>query len=231
MLLRSRFQTQFSSDNKPRLNPTVAALTFNPFQENTFVIWDEKKECAIVDPGCLDQHEKDQLAHFIEQNGLKPTQLLLTHVHVDHVLGNGFVKEKYGLSPIMHEEGMKPYEAVADYGKTWGFNDIEIVPPASFLNDGDTVNIGDSKWEVIYTPGHCPGEVCFYHEPSKQLIAGDVLFQGSIGRTDLPGGDHALLIRVIKERLLPLPDDVIVYAGHGPSTNIGFERAHNPFLQ
>ena len=211
--------------------PNVHALTFNPFQENTYVIWDDSQECAIIDPGCMDSSEQNQLVKFIESEGLKPTHLILTHGHVDHVLGVAFVKEKYGLAPIMHKLDVQGYLAVPNYAQSFGFMGVKVIDPVSFLEHEDVVTIGKTHWKVIFTPGHTPGEVCLYHEESKQLIAGDVLFQGSIGRTDLPGGDHSALIESIKTELFCLPDDVKVYSGHGPTTSIGYERQYNPFLQ
>lgn len=211
--------------------PNVHALTFNPFQENTYIIWDETNECAIIDPGCMDNSEEQEMVRFIDENNLTPKQLILTHGHVDHVLGVNFVKKQYGLTPIMHKADVAGYKAVPNYAQTFGFTGIVVVEPESFLEGGDTVTIGKTDWDVIFTPGHTPGEVCLYHEESKQLIAGDVLFLGSIGRTDLPGGDHGTLINSIKTELLVLPDDVKVYSGHGPTTSIGYERQYNPFLQ
>ena len=208
----------------------VHALTFNLFRENTYIIWDATKECAIIDPGCMDSAEQEQLADFIESEGLNPAQLILTHGHVDHVLGVSFVKQKYGLSPIIHKLDVQGYMAVPNYAQQFGFADVEVVEPTSFMEHNDTITIGKTPWRVIFTPGHTPGEVCLYHEESKQLIAGDVLFQGSIGRTDLPGGNHQTLIDSIKTELMCLPDDVKVYSGHGPTTSIGYERQYNPFL-
>ncbi len=211
--------------------PYVHTLTFNPFQENTYLIWDDTKTCAIIDPGCMDASEQKELTDLIAREGLHPEQLILTHGHVDHVLGVAFVKEKYGLTPIMHKADVPGYMAVPNYAQSFGFNNVKVVEPSAFIDHDDVITIGKTEWKVIFTPGHTPGEICLYHEESKQLIAGDVLFLGSIGRTDLPGGDHSTLIRSIKTELLSLPDDVKVYCGHGPTTTIGQERSSNPFLQ
>ena len=206
-------------------------FVFNPFQENTYLIWDEENNCAIIDPGCADEHERKELVGFIEENELKPVKLLNTHCHVDHVLGNKFLAEKYNLKLEMHKAEIPVLNAVPSYGAQYGFETGEMAKPEVFLEHGDQVQIGSIELEVIYTPGHSPGGICFYHIPTKQIIVGDALFYGSIGRTDLPGGNHAQLIDAIKKELLTLPEDVQVHSGHGPSTNIGFEKAHNPFLQ
>ncbi|MBL4586338.1 MAG: MBL fold metallo-hydrolase [Flavobacteriales bacterium] len=209
----------------------IKTFVFNPFQENTYLLWDELYNCAIIDPGCADDEERAALVSFIEEEGLKPIKLLNTHCHVDHVLGNRFLAEKYDLELEMHEDDIPVLNAVPTYGASYGFNTGEMVQPTVFLKDGDVVSVGSVELKVIHTPGHSPGGICFYHESTKQIIVGDALFQGSIGRTDLPGGDHAQLINAIKTNLLVLPEDVRVFSGHGPSTNIGFEKANNPFLQ
>ncbi len=209
----------------------LRTLVFNPFQENTYLIWDEEKNCAIIDPGCSDEHEQNQLVSFLEENGLKPIKLLNTHCHVDHVLGNKFLADKYNLKLEINEGDAPILEAVPKYGVSFGFNTGPMVEPSVFLKDGDTVMVGSVALEVIHTPGHSPGGICFYHQPSKQVVVGDTLFYGSIGRTDLPGGSHPQLINSIKTKLLTLPEDVKAHTGHGPSTSIGFEKANNPFLQ
>ncbi|MCF8257106.1 MAG: MBL fold metallo-hydrolase [Flavobacteriales bacterium] len=206
-------------------------FAFNPFQENTYIIWDGEGQCAIIDPGCYDPDEKEELGAFITNEKLTPVKLLNTHCHVDHVLGNRFVAERYGLGLEMHRDDVPVLEAVPRYAMNYGFDTGEMVRPTTFLNDGETVKVGKLEIEILHVPGHSPGSVCFYHRASAHVIAGDALFQGSIGRTDLPGGDHAQLIQAIKSKLLTLPDGVSVHPGHGPSTTIGFEKRHNPFLQ
>jgi len=209
----------------------LKSFVFNPFQENTYLVWDDDLNCAIIDPGCSAEYEQNELIEFIDKNGLKPVKLLNTHCHVDHVLGNKFLVDKYRLELEMHKGDVPVLNAVPNYGASYGFNTGEMAVPGKFLNDGDTVSVGSIDLKVIHTPGHSPGGICFYHEPSKQVIVGDALFYGSIGRTDLPGGNHAQLIDAIKTKLLTLPEDVQAHSGHGPSTNIGFEKNHNPFLQ
>lgn len=209
----------------------IEAFTFNPFQENTFVLYDETKECVIIDPGCYSDSEKSELADFIEKNELKPVHLLNTHCHIDHILGNKFISEKYGLLPQFNEKEVEILLATTAYGPSMGIH-VDASPiPENYLDEGDIVKFGNSQLEIIFTPGHCPGEICFYHTGQKFVIGGDVLFYGSIGRTDLPGGDYASLINSIKTKLLPLGDDYVVYPGHGPETNIGLEKRQNPFLR
>lgn len=209
----------------------LKSFPFNPFQENTYVVWDKEGHCAIIDPGCYEQHERDELIAFIESQNLKPIKLLNTHCHVDHVLGNRFISEKYALDLEMHRDDLPVLQAVPSYARNWGFETGEMVTPAVFLKEGETVSVGDLTFEILHVPGHSPGSICFYHRPSAQVIAGDALFYGSIGRTDLPGGNHAQLINAIKTKLLTLPDEVRVHPGHGPATTVGFEKRNNPFLQ
>ncbi len=207
------------------------SFTFNPFQENTYLVWDDEKKCAIIDPGCYDAFERQEMVEFIETMGLTPTKLLNTHCHVDHVLGNRFVSEKYGLKLEMHENDLPVLNAVPNYARHYGFETGEMIQPSIFLRDGDAVSVGKLNFEILHVPGHSPGSICFYHKESAQIISGDALFYGSIGRTDLPGGNHMQLIQSIKSKLLTLEDSVAVFSGHGPKTTIGNERNHNPFLQ
>ncbi len=209
----------------------LKVFTFNPFQENTYVVWDDDMHCAIIDPGCYDAWEKQELAEFIESNSLRPVKLLNTHCHVDHVLGNRFVAERFGLGLEMHLDDLPVLEAVPRYAMNYGFNTGEMISPSLYLNEGDVVKVGSLELHVLHVPGHSSGSICFHHPSSAKVIAGDALFQGSIGRTDLPGGNHAQLIRSIRTKLLNLPDHVTVHPGHGPKTTIGSERKSNPFLQ
>jgi len=209
----------------------IHTLVFNPFQENTYLLFDDTKECAIIDPGMLTEAEQDKLVAVINQLGLKPVVALQTHLHVDHVLGCGFVLEKYGLSPMAHKADEFFLEITKSYAQQFGII-IQQNPPAlgGYLNHNDEVKFGNTALKVIHIPGHSPGGILFYNEPSGILVAGDVLFKGSVGRSDLPGGNHHELIDGINEKLMILPDDVKVYPGHGPSTTIGLERSGNPFL-
>lgn len=209
---------------------SVKFFTFGPFEENTYVLHDETKECIILDPGCYDTNEKRVLAGFIETERLKPVKLLNTHAHIDHMLGNNFVAGKYNLKLEMHQLDVSLLKAAPNYGQMWGIQAEPSPDPEILLKEGDEVTFGNSMLQVIETPGHSEGSISFYSEADRFVIAGDVLFYGSIGRTDLPGGDFDTLIRSIKERLFPLGDDCKVYSGHGPVTTIGFEKENNPFL-
>jgi len=210
----------------------VAEFTFNPFQENTYILYDDTKECVIFDPGCYTAAERKQLSEFIEAAELKPVRLINTHCHLDHIFGNSFVAEKYGLGLEIHKGEVVVLEAAPIACQKYGIPYPDPSPAASsFLEENTTITFGNTMLELLFTPGHSPASLSFYCKESNFLIAGDVLFYGSIGRTDLPGGDFDTLINSIKTQLFPLPDDTKVFAGHGPSTTIGFEKANNPFLQ
>jgi glyoxylase-like metal-dependent hydrolase (beta-lactamase superfamily II) len=209
----------------------IAIFTFNPFAENTFVLYDETGECIIVDPGCNDPHEEKTLKEFIEGNKLKPVKLVNTHFHIDHVLGNQFVADTFGLSPEMHREALYFFNIQPQIAQSYGIRYKGSPEPGKFLEEGDKIRFGNTTLDVYHVPGHSRGSICLHHRESKTLIAGDVLFQESIGRTDLPGGDYDTLIRGIKTKLLTLDPETRVYPGHGPSTTIGYEKENNPFLK
>lgn len=210
---------------------SLQKFTFNPYQENTYVLFDESKECVIIDPGMYDGREQNQLASFINENDLKPVLLLNTHCHIDHVLGNKFVFDLWGLKPQFHQGELYILQAVPGYAPQMGMR-YELSPePETFLPESGTVYFGNSQLELIFAPGHSPAHLCFYAREENFLIGGDVLFHQSIGRTDLPGGNHQQLINSIKQQLFVLPNDCEVFPGHGPSTTIGFEKLNNPFLR
>lgn len=209
----------------------IHIFTFNAFAENTYVLYDETRECAIVDPGCYDKDEQEALAGFIRTENLTPVRLINTHCHIDHVLGIPFICETYGLQPEIHKGELPVLQYAEQIGLMYG-TPVEHMPaPGKFLDEGDIVHFGNTQLEIFYTPGHSPASICFYHRGSKQLISGDVLFKESIGRTDLPGGDYETLMQSIFNKLMILDDDVKVYPGHMDSTEIGTERRWNPFLQ
>lgn len=211
---------------------TVQALTFNPFQENSYVLFDESRECIIIDPGCYEKSEQDLLKNFVEENELKPVKLINTHCHIDHVLGNKFVAKNWNLSLEMHELDLPLLHSVKDYCTAYGFDHYDESPePSVFLKEGEQVLFGNSALNILFTPGHAPGHICLHSPTQKFVIAGDTLFQMSIGRTDLPGGDYDTLMNSIKTVLMPLTEDTQVFCGHGPSTSIGFEKMNNPFLK
>lgn len=208
----------------------IASFTFNPFNENTYVLFDETKQCIIIDPGCYDDKERAEMVNFIEKNKLTPVRLLNTHCHIDHVFGNKFISKKYNVGLEINKHDIPTLNSLMQVAHLYQLNAEESPEPAKFLDEGDKVLFGNSSLEVFFTPGHSPGSITFYNKEQKFMIAGDVLFYGSIGRTDLPGCDHDALIRNIKTKLFPLGDDFKVYSGHGPQTSIGFERKNNPFL-
>ena len=209
---------------------SVQSFTANPYQENAYVLFDESKECIIIDPGAYTSQEQNELSHFIESSQLKPVRLLNTHCHIDHVLGNAFVHSMYGLLPEFHSLELELLHAIPGYAPQMGIR-YELSPlPETFLPETGNIAFGQSTLELIFAPGHSPGHLCFYSPADNFLIGGDVLFYQSIGRTDLPGGNHQQLLDNIKHKLFNLPTDCVVYPGHGPSTQIGFEKAHNPFL-
>jgi hydroxyacylglutathione hydrolase len=209
----------------------IESFTFNPFSENTYVLYDDTKECVVIDPGCSNKTEQQELQDFIKTNELKVVRLLNTHCHIDHVLGNKFVADTYGIPLEIHEDDLPVLRSVPTYSAAYGFPQYQEILPEKFLKEGEDVAFGNTRLQVLLTPGHAPGHVVFYHTESQNLIGGDVLFQRSIGRTDLPGGDYDTLIQSIKTKLFTLPDEVTVHPGHGPSTTIGEEKASNPFLR
>ena len=209
----------------------LAIYTFNDFSENSYVLYDDTKECVIIDPGCNSFEEEARLGHFIESNQLKPVRLLNTHCHIDHVLGNLFVSKAFGLKLEIHKGEIPVLEYVPQMSSMYGIPYKGSPELGLFIEPGVDINFGNTNLKVLFTPGHSPASVSFYNAEQKILIAGDVLFEGSIGRTDLPGGNFETLIQSIKEQYYPLGDDVQVFPGHGASTNIGAEKASNPFLQ
>lgn len=206
-------------------------FTFNAFSENTYVLYDDTRQGVIIDPGCYERAERDALAGFITQEKLEIKYLLNTHGHVDHVLGNAWIKRTYGVQLLVHPIDEQTLRAVQVYAPMYGIAAYEPAEPDGYLEEGNQVTFGDTTLEVLLVPGHAPGHIAFYHPSQRFCIGGDVLFQGSIGRYDLPGGDLQILLRSIREKLLPLGDDVTVYPGHGPETTIGRERKYNPFLK
>ncbi len=208
----------------------IKAFTFSPISENTYVLYNNDGKAIIIDPGCYFPNEQETLKDFLTDNSLTPVYLLNTHCHLDHVFGNKWVHENYGLEPHLHpnEEAMLALAPVS--GERWGLPFQNYTGPLHFLNDGDTVLLGETEIQVILAPGHSPGSICFYIPSQGDLIGGDVLFRGSIGRTDLPGGDSETLLNSIREKLWVLPDETVVYSGHGIKTTIGYEKRNNPFL-
>jgi|SRR5688572_2439438 len=210
---------------------TIKSFCFNSFEENTYVLSDETKECIIIDPGCHMKEEEQELTGYISEKNLKPVRLVNTHCHIDHILGNGFIASKYGLVLEAHQMEI-PVLKSSDYvSKMYQIHLNPSPEIGKFLKEGDTIKFGNSELMIFFTPGHSPGSITFYSPDGKFIISGDVLFERSIGRTDLPGGDYDTLIDSIITKLLPLGDDVLVYCGHGNSTLLGEEKRLNPFLR
>jgi len=208
----------------------LKSFTFNPFQENTYIVYDENNEAFIIDPGNSNHSENEELKHFISEKNLKPTRLLLTHAHVDHIMGARFIFDTYGLLPEVHEADLFFVDRMQQSAAMYGVNCEQAPTPLKFIKEGDAITLGNYVFDCLFTPGHSPGSITFHNKANKLVIAGDVLFRGSIGRSDLPMGDHETLLQSIRDKLLVMEDDTKVYSGHGPMTTIGVEKRSNPFL-
>jgi len=210
---------------------TIQSFTFNPFQENTYLVINEQKECLIVDPGMLEHHENQKIVAFIEQNKLVPKKIINTHAHIDHILGVDYLKQKFNLEFGLHQLELPVLSGAMGSAAIFGFN-FSAVPKVDFyISEKESIVFGDDELELRFVPGHSPGSILFYSKANKFAISGDALFQGSIGRTDLPGGDSDTLISSIQTQIYALPDDTIIYSGHGPSTTVGTEKRNNPFVR
>ena len=205
-------------------------FTFNPVAENTYVLYNEAKEAIIIDPGCYFEEERKQLQEFLEKNSLKPVQLVNTHCHLDHVFGNKWIHDTYKLELFIHPNEERVLQFAPQSGEMWGMPVDNYTGPLHFLQQNQVISLGQNEIKILLAPGHSPGSICLYCEKEGFVIGGDVLFRESIGRTDLPGGNHNQLLQSIREQLFILPDDVIVLPGHGEPTTIGYEKKNNPFL-
>lgn len=208
---------------------SVSRLVFNAFMVNTYLLHDESRECVIIDPGCVEPGEKKELEKFLSDNGLVLVRNINTHCHIDHILGNGFIAEKYNVRPEYHRASGPFFFTAKEIARSFGYSLDHIPEPSGFIEDGDLITFGRSGLSVLYTPGHADGSVCFYSQSQDFVITGDVIFRESIGRTDLPTGNLSLLMRSIKDKLFTLPDKTAVYPGHGPESTIGYEKMNNPF--
>jgi len=208
----------------------LKSFTFNPFQQNTFLVYDDEGSAYLIDAGNSTDSENEQLKNFLEEKKLTLKRFLLTHAHIDHILGARYIFDTFGLLPEMHENEIFFIDRMMQSAGMYGVNCEQAPMAEKFIKEGDKIMLGKYEFDCIFTPGHSPGSISFYNKENKLLLSGDVLFKGSIGRSDLPMGDHETLIRSIKEKLFPLGDDVKVYSGHGPATTIGFEKTSNPFL-
>ena len=209
---------------------TIKSFEFSPIQENTYILYNEFNECIIIDPGCYFDAEKEELVAFLSNNNLTPKMLLNTHCHLDHVFGNKFISEKYDLKLHLHENEKSVLAFAPTSGLMYDMPFDNYSGEFNLLNEGDSISLGQDELKVLLVPGHSPGSLAFYSDRNKFVISGDALFRNSIGRTDLPGGNHAQLIKSIKEQLLTLPEETLVYSGHGPVTKVGDEKKNNPYL-
>lgn len=209
----------------------IARLIFNPIQENTYIIWDDTLEAAVIDAGNMNERENEVLAKFIADNGLKPKYALNTHGHFDHLLGVDFLREKYGAQLAMSSKDEFLLKDASVSAELFGVK-ADALPEAIDidLEGKESIKFGNTELKIIPTPGHTPGHVAFFEPESKVLFTGDTLFRESIGRTDLPGGDYSWIMRSIIENILPLGDDVKIYPGHGETSDIGHESMYNPFV-
>ena len=211
----------------------VAIFQFSLFGINTYLVFDpQSKECAIIDPGMSTPEEELAIENFIAEKGLTLTQIINTHLHIDHVAGIPYLREKFGVPVKAHEGDRFLGEGLDQQARMFGLNmnlgEIEI---SEYLKPGDKIKIGEGELEVLSVPGHSKGSIALYDKAGGYIITGDALFQGSIGRTDLPGGDYSELIESISKELLSLPDETAVLPGHGPASTIGEEKRTNPFLR
>ena len=207
----------------------IQPFIFGPFQENTYIIHDATGDGIIIDPGCTQPSEQKQLQHYVESHKLQITKVVNTHCHIDHVLGNEFAKTQFD-APLWIPEGEEDvYRAVQVYAANYGFPQYQEAEVDGYLNENQQLIVGETIFEILLVPGHSPGHLAFFQPQAKICIGGDVLFNGSIGRTDLPGGDYQTLIDSIHRKIFTLGDDVVVYSGHGPSTTVGHEKKTNPF--
>lgn len=207
----------------------LKVFTFNDFAENTYLLYGSSGQAIIIDPGCYYREEQEELHHFITDNHIAVKQVLNTHCHIDHVLGNYFVKERLKVPLLIPQGEEVVLKSVKAYAPSYGFHQYQEASPDAYLTEQTPLTLEGESIQILSVPGHSPDHVAFYIESQKTLIGGDVLFRESIGRTDLPGGSHATLIQSIHTKFFTLPDEVVVYPGHGPETTIAYEKKFNPF--
>ncbi len=207
----------------------VKCFTFNSFAENTYLLYDDSKDCIIIDPGCYSKGEEERLKKYISDKRLKVVKNINTHCHIDHVLGNYFVCKTFGVDLLIPEGEQQILRAVSSYAASYGFSMYQHVKPADFLLQDRLIAFGNSTLSVLFVPGHSPGHLAFYAAEEGFCVSGDVLFRESVGRSDLPGGNEQILKRSIHEQMFALPDNTVIYCGHGPTTSIGYEKRSNPF--
>lgn len=208
----------------------IASFIFNPFQENTYVVWDGTNECIIIDAGNYSAADDRALSDFIRERELLPVMALNTHGHVDHILGVNYATATFGIPFALHGDDSFLVDSAAEHGKLYGFAVKEVPGIGKDMKGVAGIEFGETALRIIHTPGHTPGHICIYEPEGKILFSGDTLFKESIGRTDLPGGDYSWIMRSILEKLVPLGGDVEFYPGHGPKSTIGHETLYNPFI-
>ncbi|HRZ41799.1 MAG TPA: MBL fold metallo-hydrolase [Bacteroidales bacterium] len=208
----------------------IHRMVFNAFQVNTYIAYHSDGDAMIVDPACYTSREQEEIDRFITNNNLTVKHIVHTHCHVDHILGTRYACEKFGQSPKMHQAGLPFYQSMVEFANGHGFEVDEPVMPDGYLADGDVLALGDQYIKILYTPGHANGSICLVSEPDKWMITGDLVFYGSIGRTDLPTGSLEVLLASVRKSVLIYPDDFVLYPGHGRQTTVGYERRNNPFL-
>jgi glyoxylase-like metal-dependent hydrolase (beta-lactamase superfamily II) len=208
----------------------IFKLVFSPIDVNTYILADNSGNCAVIDCGCYDNRDFDRLVKFIESKNLKPALLLNTHCHLDHIFGNRFFLEKYGIGGLCNILEDMNRESAENHAAFFGLKMQTPPEPSGLLNDNDVVSLGSEELIVLHVPGHSPGSLAFYNRKDGCVFSGDTLFSGSIGRSDFPGGDHDTLLNSIKSKLFTLPGSTVVYPGHGPETTIEREMATNPFF-
>ena len=209
----------------------VNKFIFNSFGVNTYILADAiTGKCLVIDPACQYKGEETELLGFLTENRLQPVAMLNTHYHIDHILGNTLICNTYKLSPQCHKSSKLLWETATDFGRVFGIKVEDLIIPVDFIDEGDSIPFGESTVKILYTPGHADGSICLVNHADRYVITGDVLFRDSIGRTDLPTGNFDTLYQSITTKIFTLPDDYIVYPGHGPETTIGYEKLNNPFL-
>ena len=210
---------------------TIKSFEFNYFQENTFLLYDDTREAVLIDCGCCRKEEEKELTDFILENKLTLKHLLCTHLHVDHVFGNGFIYKTYGLKPEANKQDVEKLPSPDEQAKLFGLRQhVENVPVEKYIVGGEIIKFGTSELQVLTVPGHSPGSIAFYNKKNGFAIVRDALFAGSIGRTDLWGGNQEVLVAAIHDKLLSLPDETVIYPGHGPETRVIDEKFNNPYL-
>jgi len=207
----------------------IKKFVFNPFQVNTYLLYDESRECIIIDAGCCNKEEGDRLISYIESEGLKPIKVISTHCHIDHIFYNNYLLKQYGILCYSHREEKIVFDGAMACANSFGFN-IDTDYKMNYIEEGDVIKFGNTTIEIIHTPGHTSGGICLLERRQGLLFSGDTLFRGSIGRTDLPTGDYDTLIDSIKNKIFVLEENIKIFPGHGDSTSVKEEITSNPFF-